>query len=247
MTSQGRLIGPGGGVALLVGLAGLFGSTAHAAGGVHVALGDGNDAAYLRLLLLFASVSLAPAVLAVLTSFARIAVVLYFLRAGLGSTEVIPNPVLIGFALLLTACTMTPTLTAIGRQAAGPFFAGRISLAQAALRAEEPLRDHLQRRARPEDLRLLGQLGAAPARGSRPSLASLAASYALAELRIGFVVGFVIYLPFLVIDLVVAGTLGSLGLVSMPHAAVALPFKVLLFVMVDGWRLLTEALLTSLR
>ncbi len=247
MSRQGGLRSPGVRLALLGGLAGLLSSGAHAAGGVQVALGDGNDASYLRLLLLFASVSLAPAVLAVLTSFARIAVVLYFLRAGLGSAEVIPNPVLIGFAILLTACTMTPTLSAIGKQAAGPFFAGRISLAQAALQAEKPLRDHLQRRARPEDLRLFSDLGARTVRGSQPSLATLAASYVLAELRTGFVVGFAIYLPFLVIDLVVAGTLGSLGLVSMPHTAVALPFKALLFVMVDGWRLLTEALLTSLR
>lgn len=231
----------------LSGLGALLSLPVHAAGGVQVHLGAGDDASYLRLLLLFASVSLAPAILAVLTSFARIIVVLYFLRAGLGSAQVIPNPVLVGFAILLTVCTMAPTLETVSKQAVGPFFAGRANLAQAAQALEAPLREHLQRRTRPDDLQVLTGLGAPDGGAAKPALATLAAAYVLAELRAGFVVGFVIYLPFLVIDLVVAGTLGCLGLVSLPHTAVALPFKVLLFVMVDGWRLLTEALLTSLR
>jgi flagellar biosynthetic protein FliP len=201
-----------------------------------------------KLMLLFASVSLAPAIMAVLTSFMRIIVVLFFLRAGLGSAQIIPTPVLIGFAIILTVCTMAPTLQAVNQAALAPLLAGRVSLGKAAQAAEAPLRAHLTARARPDDLQFVSELTPpAPAAARQPALANLCAAYVLSELRAGFFMGFVIYLPFMVIDLVVASTLTSLGMLSLPQAAVSLPFKVLLFVMVDGWRLLTDALLTSLR
>lgn len=233
-------------VALVVGLAACAGP-ALAAGNAAVPLGGSGEASYLRLLLLFASVSLAPALLAVLTSFVRIIVVLFFLRAGLGNTQLLPNPVLIGFALLLTVCTMRPTLSELNRRAVGPLLAGRLTLAQAARAATPPATAYLQARVRADDLALLQALGRPTTAGAKADLANLAAAYVLGELRAAFLMGFVIYLPFLVIDLVVAGTLASVGLTALPQAAVALPFKVLLFVMVDGWRLLTETLLTSLR
>ena len=252
-------------------------ASAQPAGGLQIALGSGSEASYLKLLLLFASVSLAPALLAVLTSFVRIVVVLFFLRAGLGSPQIIPNPVLFGLAILLTIFTMARPLDTISRSSLQPFFAGRIPLAQAAKEAAGPLREYLSAHTRLEDLALFqsfevkgrpqpaqaapasraaqaapsgGAGGAAranPATPGAPAFSSLAAAYVISELRAAFLIGFIIYLPFLVIDLVVAGTLASLGLLSLPQAAVALPFKVLLFVMVDGWRLLTDALLTSLR
>lgn len=234
------------GAALLGGLVLLLPAAAHAAGGLQVNLGGNSEAGYFRLMLLFASVSLAPALLAVLTSFTRIIVVLFFLRAGLGSVQLLPNPVLIGFAILLTVATTGPRLQAMNQQAVQPFLAGKMTLAAAGKAAEPSLRAHLATQVRPDDLALVAGLGPARADG-RPALCNLAAAYVLSELRVAFFIGLVIYLPFFVIDLVVASALTSLGMVSLPQAAVALPFKVLLFVMVDGWRLLTGALVGSLQ
>jgi flagellar biosynthetic protein FliP len=219
---------------------------AHASGPVQISLGGGSEAGYLRLVVLFAAVSLAPALLAVLTSFLRIIVVLYFLRAGLGSQQLLPNQVLVGLAILLTVFTMARPLGEINRVALQPLLAGKADVTTAAQAAEPVLRQYLSARARPADLALMAAQSQTPP-GQATPFASLAAAYVLSELRAAFIIGFVIFLPFMVIDLVVAGTLASLGLVAMPQAMLALPFKILLFVMVDGWRLLAEGLLTSLR
>lgn len=214
---------------------------------VQVNFGGGDEASYLRLILLFASASLAPALLAVVTSFARIAIVLFFLRAGLGSQQLIPNPVLIGLALLLTAFSMSATLQQVNERALQPLMAGRVELADAWQAAQPPTRAFLTAHTRPEDLQLFRSFSPAAGGQAAPPLHLLAAAYSISELRAAFIIGFVIYLPFVVIDLVVAGTLASLGLVTLPQSVLALPFKVLLFVMVDGWRLLAYALLSSLQ
>ncbi|MEN6304833.1 MAG: flagellar type III secretion system pore protein FliP [Armatimonadia bacterium] len=220
---------------------------AQQAGPVRVDLGGGNETSYLRLLLLFASVSLAPALLAVLTSFLRIAVVLFFLRAGLGSQQILPNPVLIGLAILLTVFTMSGTLGLVNERAVQPLLAGKTSLTAAANAAEGPVRQYLSAHARGEDLALFRHYEKSPPRtDGQPAFTTLAAAYVISELRAAFIIGFVIYLPFLVIELVVAGTIASLGLVSLPQAMISLPFKILLFVMVDGWRLLADALIRSM-
>ncbi len=225
---------------------------AQSAAAVRIDWGPGGETAYLRLLLLFASVSLVPALLAVLTSFARIVIVLFFLRAGLGSAQIIPNPVVIGLALLLTIFTLSGPITPVYQQAVQPLLAGRISAAQAWQTIQPAVRAYLAARTRPEDIQLLQQFAQAttpgpPPAASSPPLAVLAAAYALSELRAAFIIGFVIFLPFVVIDLIVAGTIASLGLSALPHTVIALPFKVLLFVLVDGWRLLAYALLNSLQ
>jgi flagellar biosynthesis protein FliP len=217
-----------------------------------VNLGGGGQAGYLRLVVLFASVSLAPALLAVLTSFLRIIVVLYFLRAGLGSQQLLPNQVLMGLAILLTVFTMARPLQDVNQTALQPLLAGKIDAAAAGRAAEPVMRQYLTAHVRPADLALMTQYESQPPNAAaslpaKPAFTSLAAAYVLSELRAAFVIGFVIFLPFMVIDLVVAGTLASLGLVAMPQAMLALPFKILLFVMVDGWRLLADALLASLR
>lgn len=220
---------------------------AQQAGAVRVDLGGGSETSYLRLVLLFASVSLAPALLAVLTSFLRISVVLFFLRAGLGSQQILPNPVLIGLAIVLTVFTMSGTLGLVNERALQPLLAGKTSLAAAANAAESPARKYLADHVRAEDLALFRHYENPPVRpGSQAGFASLAAAYVTSELRAAFIIGFVIYLPFLVIELVVAGTIASLGLVSLPQAMISLPFKILLFVMVDGWRLLADALIRSM-
>jgi flagellar biosynthetic protein FliP len=235
-------------VGVVVALALLVAGAAQAQGRgpVQISFGGEGDAGYLRLVLLFASVSLAPALLAVVTSFARIVVVLFFLRAGLGSQQLIPNPVLIGLALLLTVVTMAGPLQQVNTRALQPLLAGRIALPAAWEAAQAPARQFFSAHVRTEDLQLFQGFARAEA-DATPTLPALAAAYAISELRAAFIIGFVIFLPFLVIDLVVAGTLATLGLGTMPAAVLALPFKVLLFVMVDGWRLLCYALLSSLQ
>lgn len=208
----------------------------------------GADGGYIRLLLLFASVSLAPAVLAVVTSFARIIVVLLFLRAGIGAQEIPPTYVLIGLAILITIVAMLPTLQSLWGEAVGPLLAGESDLSSAAQSAEEPLRGFLSRQVRPADLSLMARLAEVDLTepGDAP-MSVLTAAFAISELRAAFLIGFIIYLPFVIIDLVVGSTLASVGMLSIPAPLLSLPFKIMLFVMVDGWALLTEALVSTIQ
>lgn len=220
-------------------------SVAHAAGPLQVNVGGGDQAGYLRLVALFAAVSLAPALLAVLTSFLRISVVLYFLRAGLGSQQLLPNQVLVGLAILLTVFSMAVPFRELNRVALQPVLAGQMSIAAGATAAEPVARAYLEAHTRPVDLAAMTRWEPQPVK--TPDFAALAAAYVLSELRVAFMAGFVVFLPFMVIDLVVAGTIASLGLAGVPQVMLALPFKILLFVMVDGWRLLADSLLAGLR
>lgn len=214
--------------------------------GVSVDVGAaGGESGYVKLILLFASVSLAPALLAVVTAFARIVVVLFFLRAGLGAQEIPPNQVIIGLAVLLAIVTMLPTLGRIWDDAARPLLRDELALGEAAATAAGPLREFMARQVRPRDLTLMASLADVPADAARAPLSVLASAFAISELRAAFIIGFVIYLPFVIIDLVVAGTLASVGMLSLPAPLLALPFKILMFVLVDGWSLLTEALLST--
>jgi flagellar biosynthetic protein FliP len=205
----------------------------------------GMELGYVKLVLLLASVSLAPALLAVLTSFARIVVVLFFLRAGLGAQEIPPNYVMVGLAILLTFVAMGPTLTVINEDAVAPLLAGEKDLAQAAESAEAPAREFMLAQARPKDIELMVGLSGEPP--GEPPMSALAAAFAISELRAAFLIGFIIYLPFVVIDLVVGSTLASVGMLSLPAPLLSLPFKILMFVMVDGWHLLTETLIATIR
>jgi len=209
--------------------------------------GAGGESGYVKLILLFASVSLAPALLAVVTAFARIVVVLFFLRAGLGVQEIPPNQVIIGLAILLAVVTMLPTLGRIYDDAAGPLLRDEIALGAAAAAAATPLREFMARQVRVRDLELMAALADAPADATQTPMSVLASAFAISELRAAFIIGFVIYLPFVIIDLVVASTLAAVGMLSLPAPLLALPFKILMFVLVDGWSLLTEALLTTFR
>ncbi len=205
----------------------------------------GMELGYVKLVLLLASVSLAPALLAVMTSFARIVVVLFFLRAGLGAQEIPPNYVMVGLAILLTFVAMGPTLTAINEAAVAPLLAGDMELSEAAEAAEAPAREFMTGQTRPQDIELMvGLSGESP---GEPPMSALAAAFAISELRAAFLIGFIIYLPFVVIDLVVGSTLASVGMLSLPAPLLSLPFKILMFVMVDGWHLLTETLIATIR
>ncbi len=210
-------------------------------------IGGRDEAGYLHLLLLFAALALAPALLAVVTSFARIIIVLYFLRAGLGSGQIPPNVVLIGVAIFLTIFSMLTPLGQIYTESVIPLLGGEIDLAAAARLSEAPLRGFLLRQTGTDDMQMFRELAQVPASvtDQQVPMTILIPSFVLSELRAAFMIGFIVYLPFVVIDLVVASTLTSIGLIALPTPAIALPFKLLLFVMVDGWKLLTESLLAT--
>ncbi len=207
----------------------------------------GAGDSYLHLLLLFGVLALAPGLLAVMTSFARIVIVLLFLRAGLTSQQIPPNYVIIGLAIFLTIFTMLSPLEQINKQSLQPLLAGEIDLVVAGQRAEAPLRTFMNGQVRKQDLAVFRKMAEVPADVPREKLSMtvLIPSFVIGELRAAFMIGFIVYLPFLIIDLVVASTLTSIGLLTLPTPTVALPFKLLLFVMVDGWRLLTEGLLAT--
>lgn len=215
--------------------------------GVEPAGGPGGLSLTVQILLLLTVLSLAPAILIMLTSFTRVVVVLSFLRSALSLQQMPPNQVLIGLALFLTVFIMAPVWQQVNGDALQPYLAGEITQAEALARAEKPLRDFMLRQTRPQDLALFLRLGGQP----RPEDAedvpfwTLVPAFTVSELKTAFQMGFVLFVPFLVIDMVVASTLMSMGMLMLPPMMVSLPFKLLLFVLVDGWDLLVRSLVTS--
>ncbi|MFN3544381.1 MAG: flagellar type III secretion system pore protein FliP [Thiobacillus sp.] len=188
-----------------------------------------------------------PALLLAFTAFARIAVVLFLLRQGLGSSTAPPNLVLMGLAVLLTLFVMSPAVKTINTEAYQPFLAGVLDFNTAADRAAEPLKQFMLRQTRAEDLELFigDAAGVDPAQAETVPLAALAPAFLTSELRTAFQIGFMVILPFLLIDLVVAAVLTALGIIMLPPQLVSLPLKLLLFVSVDGWHLLVGSLIGS--
>lgn len=188
-----------------------------------------------------------PALLLAFTAFTRIAVVLFLLRQGLGSSTSPPNVVLIGLAVLLTIFIMSPALKTIDSEAYQPYLAGKMDFNTAAQQAAEPLKAFMLRQTRSEDLDLFvgGEAGVDPARAETVPLAALAPAFLTSELKTAFQIGFMVILPFLLIDLVVAAVLTALGMIMLPPQLVSLPLKLLLFVSVDGWHLLVGSLIGS--
>lgn len=188
-----------------------------------------------------------PALLLAFTAFARIAIVLFLLRQGLGSSTAPPNLVLTGLAVLLTIFVMSPAIRTIDTEAYQPYLAGTLDFNTAAGKAAEPLKAFMLRQTRAEDLDLF--LGAADGvdrtRAETVPLAALAPAFLTSELRTAFQIGFMVILPFLLIDLVVAAVLTALGVIMLPPQLVSLPLKLLLFVSVDGWHLLVGSLIGS--
>ncbi len=207
--------------------------------------GDGANA--IQILLLVAGVTLAPALLFCVTGFTRIIIVLGFIRSGLGTPTAPPNQVLIGIAFFLTLFVMQPTFAQIKDNAWDPLQDGKITQVQALERAEAPMREFMFRQTRETDLALfvgLAKLERPQTRRDVPTHV-LIPSFILSELKTAFQIGFLIFLPFLVIDIVVSATLMSMGMMMLPPIFISLPFKILLFVLVDGWNLVTESLVRS--
>jgi flagellar biosynthetic protein FliP len=206
---------------------------------------DGGNA--VQLLILIGAVTLVPAMLFCVTGFTRILVVLGFIRTGLGTPTAPPNQVLIGIALFLTIFVMAPTFTAVKTDAIDPLTKGQISQAQALDRGQKPLREFMFRQTRTKDLALFVKLAKIDRPKTRADVPThvLIPAFIISELKTAFQIGFLIFLPFLVIDLVVGSTLMSMGMVMLPPTFISLPFKILLFVLVDGWDLVTRSLVES--
>jgi flagellar biosynthesis protein FliP len=206
---------------------------------------DGGNA--VQLLLLIAGISLVPALLFTVTGFTRILIVLGFIRSGLGTPTAPPNQVLVGIALFLTLFVMAPTFKTIKEDAIDPLRAGRISQEQAYEKAEGPMREFMFDQTRNKDLALFAGLAELERPETREDIPThvLIPAFVISELKTAFQIGFLIFLPFLIIDLVVGATLMSMGMVMLPPVFISLPFKVLLFVLVDGWNLVTRSLVES--
>ena len=198
------------------------------------------------IILLLTVLAIAPALMVMLTSFTRIVIVLSLTRNALGLTSIPPNQVVIGLALFLSLFVMAPTLSKINDTALQPLLKGKISYGQAYDEGQKPLRTFMLAQTRQSDLTLFtAASGEKPAPHSQVQMTALVPAFVLSELKTAFIIGFVIFIPFLIIDLVVSSTLMSMGMFMLPPVLVSLPFKLLLFVMVDGWALIVRSLITS--
>jgi flagellar biosynthetic protein FliP len=206
---------------------------------------DGSNA--VQLLLLIGGISLVPALLFCVTGFTRILIVLGFIRSGLGTPTAPPNQVLVGIAIFLTFFVMAPTFNAINEDAIKPLRANKISQETALKRAEGPMREFMFDQTRSKDIALFAKLAKLKQPKTRADIPThvLIPAFIISELKTAFQIGFLIFLPFLVIDLVVSATLMSMGMVMLPPVFISLPFKILLFVLVDGWNLITQSLVQS--
>jgi flagellar biosynthetic protein FliP len=190
----------------------------------------------------------APALLIMLTSFTRIAVVLGLTRNALGLQGIPPNQVIAGLALFLSLFIMAPTISKVNSDAVQPYLHGKINATQAYRDAEVPIRDWMLKQTRTQELAVFVQMNKEhPPKPQDVSMAALVPAFILSELKTAFIIGFVIFIPFLIIDLVVGSTLMSMGMMMLPPTLVSLPFKLLLFVLVDGWTLIAHSLVTSFR
>jgi flagellar biosynthetic protein FliP len=209
--------------------------------------GVGTVSAPLQIVLLLTLLSFIPAALVMMTSFTRIAIVFHFLRQAIGTQEMPSNQMVVGLTLFLTAFIMAPTVSRINDEAIQPAMAGRIDTMTALDRAAPPLRAFMLKQTREADLALFLELSGAPRPNSPDDLPMrvVIPAFAISELKSGFQMGFFIFIPFLLVDLVVSTTLLSMGMLQLPPMMVSLPFKVLLFVMIDGWNLLVGSLVRS--
>ncbi|MFI8574669.1 MULTISPECIES: flagellar type III secretion system pore protein FliP [Rossellomorea] len=206
-----------------------------------------NVSTSVKLLLLFTVLSLAPSILILMTSFTRIMIVLSFVRTSLATQQMPPNQVLIGISLFLTFFIMAPTFQEVNDEALTPLFNEEINLEEAYDKASIPFKEFMSKHTRQKDLELFLQYSGAerPESVEDIPLTSLVPAFALSEIKTAFQIGFMIFIPFLVIDMVVASVLMSMGMMMLPPVMISLPFKILLFVLVDGWYLVIKSLLQS--
>lgn len=207
----------------------------------------GNVSSSVQLLLLLTVLSIAPSILILMTCFTRIIIVLSFVRTSLATQSMPPNQILIGISLFLTFFIMAPTFSEVNEQALTPLFNEEIQLEEAYERAAIPFKEFMSKQTRQKDLALfLNYAGIErPETVQDIPLTALVPAFAISEIKTAFQIGFMIFIPFLVIDMVVASVLMSMGMMMLPPVMISLPFKILLFVLVDGWYLVVKSLLQS--
>lgn len=209
--------------------------------------GGASGTSSLSIILLITVLSIAPAILVLMTSFTRIVVVLGFVRSSLGTQQMPPNQVLIGLALFLTLFVMSPTLSTINEVAVQPYIKGEITQSEALDKAAVPMKKFMYSHTRTKDL----QLFMGYTKMEKPKsyedipLSVMVPAFAISELKTAFQMGFMIFIPFLIIDIVVSSVLMAMGMMMLPPVMISLPFKILLFVLVDGWYLIVKSLLVS--
>ncbi|MFH5183182.1 flagellar type III secretion system pore protein FliP [Paenibacillus sp. TAB 01] len=219
--------------------------------GINIDIGSSGSTAgasnTINIILLLTILSIAPAILVLMTSFTRIIIVLGFVRTSLGTQQMPPNQVLVGLALFLTFFIMAPTLGDINQNALQPYLQGQMTQTAALDKASVTIKQFMFQHTRQKDLKLfLDYSKAAPPSGVEDTpLTALVPAYAISELKTAFQMGFMIFIPFLVIDMVVSSTLMAMGMMMLPPVMISLPFKILLFILVDGWYLVVRSLLLS--
>lgn len=217
--------------------------------GVRINFGDdtGGLSGGVTTVILLGLISLIPALLLTVTAFTRIVIVLGLTRTALNTPAVPPTQVIVGFSLILTMFVMAPTFSEVNEIALQPFLNGDIDFSAAVNAALEPLRGFMLRNVDEQDVGLMVRLSGEPQPATEADLptTTLIPAFVLSELRTAFLIGFIIFIPFLIIDLVVSAVLTGVGMVMLPPALISLPFKLLLFVVVDGWALITESLVGS--
>ncbi|GMA99750.1 flagellar type III secretion system pore protein FliP [Pelosinus sp. IPA-1] len=215
--------------------------------GVEAATEPKDVALSLQILLTMTVLTLAPSILIMMTSFTRIIVVLSFLRSALATQQMPPNQVLVGLALFLTFFTMSPYLDQANQNGLQPYLAGTVSQETAMTEVLKPMRQFMFKQTRENDLALFVNLTEGPRPNSPEDVptTTLIPSFIISELKTAFQIGFLIYIPFIVVDMVVASTLMSMGMMMVPPVMISLPFKLLLFILVDGWHLIVLSLIHS--
>mgnify|MGYP001283592128 CR=1 FL=1 len=219
---------------------------------VDLKIGGGNGtpqetSSAIQLLLILTVLSVAPAILLLMTSFTRIVIVLSFVRNALATQQMPPNQVLIGLAMFMTFFIMAPTLAEVNETAVQPFMRGELTQQQAFDAAVIPFKEFMAKQTREKDLALFLEY----TKAERPTsiedipLSALVPAFAISELKTAFQIGFMIFVPFLIIDMIISSILMGMGMMMLPPVMISLPFKILLFIMVDGWYLVVKSLLAS--
>lgn len=211
--------------------------------------GSTNLSATLQILIVLTVLALAPSILIMVTSFTRIIVVLHFVRTALATQTTPPNQVLVGLALFLTLFIMSPVITQVNEQAVQPFMSGEMKQEEALEKGIEPIRQFMLGQTRDKDLKLFLNIAEIPSDNLESyddvPTTVLIPAFIISELRMAFIIGFVIYMPFIIIDMVVASTLMSMGMMMLPPTTISMPFKILLFVLADGWNLVVGELVKT--
>lgn len=232
-----------------------FGTIANATGIPNVSINiDGASnplevTSSIQILLIISVLALAPSLLVIVTSFTRFIVVFYFLRAALGTQQTPPNQVLVGLALFMTLFLMMPIFSQIKTDAWDPYKAGQITEEVAFEKATMPVKEFMLNQVYEEDLALfMNMSGSEPVEKAIDApIVAVIPAFIIGELKKGFMIGFLIYIPFIIIDMVVSSVLMAMGMMMLPPASISLPFKILLFIMVDGWHLICAELVSSFR